>query len=43
MRASFGMSQEGADALIELRADDVLEFAGLVVGFGIVNRKCVLE
>ena len=43
MRASFGMTQKGADALVELRADDVFEFAGLVVGFGIVDRECVFE
>lgn len=43
MRASFGMAQERADALVELRADDVFEFAGLVVGFGVVHREGVFE
>ena len=43
MRASFGMAQEGADALVELRADDVFEFAGLAVGFGVVHREGVFE
>jgi len=43
VRARFGVAKEGADALIELGADDVFEFAGLVVGFGIVDGKCVFE
>jgi hypothetical protein len=33
VRASFWMAEECADALIELGADDVLEFAGLIVSF----------
>jgi hypothetical protein len=37
------MTKEGTDALIQLWADDVLEFAGLVVGFGIVDRESVFE
>jgi hypothetical protein len=37
------MPKEGADALVEFRADDVLEFAGLRVRFGVVNRESVLE
>src|SRR5437879_9258239 len=37
------MPQKCADALVELRADDVLELAGLVVGFGIFNREGVAE
>jgi hypothetical protein len=37
------VAQEGTDALVELGTDDVLEFAGLVVSFGVVYRKCILE
>ena len=37
------MAKERADALVEFRADDVLEFTGLVVGFGVVDRKGVLK
>src|SRR3989442_9892635 len=43
VRASFRMPQKCADALVELRADDVLKLAGLVVGFGIFNREGVPE
>jgi len=41
--AGFWMAEEGADALVELRADDVLEFTGLVMHFGFVDRKRVFE
>ncbi len=34
MRAGGGVSQKGTDAVVEFRADDVLEFAGVRVGFG---------
>ena len=37
------MAEERADALVQFRADDVFEFAGLRVRFGIVNREGVLE
>jgi len=37
------MAEESADALVELGTDDVFEFAGLVVGFGIFDGECVFE
>lgn len=37
------MAEEGADALVQLWADDVFEFAGLGVRFGIFNRESVFE
>ena len=43
MRAGFGVTQEGADALIELRRDDVLEAAGLLVRFGVFDGESVGE
>ena len=43
VRAGFWMAQERADALVQLGTDDVFEFAGLVVGFGVVDRKGVFE
>ncbi len=43
MRAGRGMAKEAADALVEFRADDVLEFAGLGVRFVVVNPKRVFE
>src|SRR2546425_7659788 len=43
VRASFRMPQKCADALVELRADDVLKLAGLIVGLGIFNRERVPE
>ena len=43
MRTSFWMAKEGADALIQLRTDDVLEFAGLTVRFGIFDGERVFE
>ncbi len=43
MGASFRVAQEGADALVEFGADDVFEFAGLVVGFGVVYGEGVFE
>jgi len=43
MRASLGVPQERADALVQLRADDVFELAGLRVRFGIVDGESVLE
>ena len=39
----FWMAEEAADALIEIGADDVLEFAGLRVSFGIINSEGVFE
>ena len=43
VRASLGMAEEGADALIELWADNVLEPAGLRMGFGVVDGESVFE
>src|SRR5467141_1258687 len=43
VRASFGVSEERANALVQLRADDVFELAGLRVGLGIFDGKSVLE
>ena len=43
VRAGLGVSEECANALVQLGADDVFEFAGLRVGLGIVDRKSVLE
>ena len=37
------MAKKSADALIKLRADDVLELAGLRVYFGFVDRKSIFE
>jgi hypothetical protein len=37
------MIQKCADAVIQLRADDVLELAGVVVRFGIGDGKRVGE
>src|SRR5262249_35219376 len=37
------MAEEGADALIELRRNDVLEFAGLCVRFGFIDGERVFE
>jgi hypothetical protein len=41
--ASLRMAEERADALVQLRADDVFELAGLRVRFGILDGKGVLE
>ena len=43
VRAGGRMTKETANALIELRADDVLEFARLTVCFMIIDAKSVLE
>jgi hypothetical protein len=43
VRAGLGVSEECTNALVQLGADDVFEFAGLRVGLGIVDRKSVLE
>src|SRR6267378_3859255 len=43
MGAGLRMAEERADALVELRADDVFELAGLRVCFGILDAKSVLE
>jgi hypothetical protein len=37
------MTKKGADALVQLRADNVFELARLRVRFGIVDGKSVLE
>jgi hypothetical protein len=37
------MAEERADALVQLRADDVFKLAGLRVRFGILDGKRVLE
>ena len=43
MGTGFGMSEEGTDALVEFGRDDVLEAAGLHVGFGVFDGKRVGE
>ena len=43
MRAGLRVPQEGANALVELRADDMFEFAGLRVRFGFVDGEGVFE
>jgi hypothetical protein len=43
VRAGFGVAKKSADALVEFLADDVFEFAGLRVRFGVVDGKRVLE
>jgi hypothetical protein len=37
------MAQERTDTLVQLGTDDVFEFTGLVVGFGVVDREGVFE
>src|SRR5260370_40286019 len=39
VRTSFGVAEEAANALVQLGTDDVLEFAGLVARFGVVDRE----
>src|ERR1700758_1424345 len=41
VRACLRMTEERADALVELGADDVFKLAGVRVGFGIGDRKCI--
>src|SRR5260370_5612493 len=43
VRTSFRVAEEAANALVELGTDDVLEFAGLVARFGVVDRERVFE
>src|SRR5271169_2671804 len=43
MWAGFRVAKERADTLVQLRADDVLELAGLRVRLGVVDGKRVLE
>jgi len=43
MRTRFRVAQKTANALIELRADDVLELASLVASLGVFDRESVLE
>ena len=43
MGTGFWMSEERTDALVEFGRDDVLEAAGLHVGFGVFDRKRVGE
>src|SRR5229473_7736622 len=43
VRTSFGVAEEAANALVQLGTDDVLEFAGLVARFGVVDRERVFE
>src|SRR6266852_1570390 len=43
VRAGLWVPQERANALVQLRADDVFELAGLRVGLGIFDGKSVLE
>jgi hypothetical protein len=37
------VTKKGTNPLLELRADNVLEFAGMRIGFGFNNRKCIGE
>ena len=43
MRARFWVPEKSADALVELRTDDVFELAGLRMRLGVVNGEGVLE
>ena len=43
MRTGLGVAEEGADALVQLRADDVFELAGLRMRLRFVNGKSVFE
>src|SRR5437899_3278482 len=43
MRAGLGVAEEGANALVQLRADDVFELAGLRMCLGFVDGKSVLK
>jgi hypothetical protein len=43
VRAGLRVPEEGANALVQLRADDVFEFAGLRMRLGILNGKSVFE
>src|ERR1700674_3420265 len=43
MRTRFRMAEKAADALVELRTDDVLELASLVASLGVFDRERVLE
>src|SRR6266852_6986870 len=43
MRAGLGVPEEGANALVQLRADDVFELARLRMRLGFVDGKSVLE
>ena len=43
MGASLGMTEEGADALVEFGRDDVFEAAGLLTGLGVFDGKGVGE
>jgi hypothetical protein len=43
VRTGFWVTEKSADALIELGADDVFEFAGLGVGFGIIDGESIFE
>jgi hypothetical protein len=43
VRAGLRMAEECADALVQLRVNDVFELAGLRMRFGILDGKCVLE
>ena len=43
VRARFWMAEETADALVQFRADDVLELASLVASLGVFDGESVLE
>ena len=43
VRTRFRVTEKSADALIELGADDVFEFAGLGVGFRIIDGESIFE
>jgi hypothetical protein len=43
VRARFGVIEKRADPLIEFGADDVLELAGVGIGFGARDRERIGE
>jgi hypothetical protein len=43
VRAGLRVSKKSTDALVEFGTDDVFEFAGLRMSFGIVDGKSVFE
>jgi hypothetical protein len=43
VRTGFWVTKKSADTLIEFGTDDVFEFAGLGVGFGIIDGESVFE
>ena len=41
MWTGLGVAEEGANALVELGRNNVFEAAGLLMGLGVFNGKCV--